>query len=303
MVYQPAFPVGIPTYAFPHGETSYTKGQDIAPMVHPDWDMILVQEGEIIWEYKDGTNSRGVPGEFMILPPFVTVHRPPPKVAVKYLYCHFTFRTHPALLTDPKSKYPIAKIVHQDSLGPGGDTLIPLHFSQVEAPGILAAYKKLFNIKQEYSDRPWRFERAILEIITELAAFANRRKRNSKTKSGSFKPGQDQDYRIRQLCYRIDEEPEQDWRIYDVAKSYGISTGHLHLLCRKNLGKSLKEYLIEARLKKALQLLKERDSNGGFFSVKDVSLKCGFRSQHFFARQFKKNFQLTPLHYRKSILS
>ncbi|MDD2710888.1 MAG: helix-turn-helix domain-containing protein [Verrucomicrobiae bacterium] len=82
----------------------------------------------------------------------------------------------------------------------------------------------------------------------------------------------------------------------------GLSAGHLHHLCRESLGTNLKSYIIEARLRKALGLLKE-SSGERRLSIKEISAACGFSSQHLFARQFKKFFHITPLACRNNAIS
>lgn len=303
MNYQPYFPHGVPSYSFPHGEARYEKGQNIPPMVHAIWDLIYIQEGEVIWEFKDGTIAKAKPGEFLLLPPYVPVSRPPAKSLIRFCYCHFYFRINPNLTGGLKTKILYETIVQQDALGPGTSTPIPVHFSEAEAPKVLAAYENLFAIKHEASDRFWRFERAIIELVSEIGAFARQKQRTSKQSTQSVELTNNQDPRIRRICYRIDDEPTYNWKVGEIAKSAGITVGHLNLLCQRTMGKSLKEYIIEARVKRAMELLKDAQPDGKMLTIKQVSEQCGFASQHFFSRQFKQTLQMTPQEYRESYLS
>lgn len=300
MAYEVYFPLGVPGYAFGHGDWTYEKGATVLPMVHRDWDLFHVAEGKIIWIFKDGKMMTARKGEFILLPPYVPVQRPSPKTRLIYRFCHFNFRVHPDMFSAPKTNHPFEPIIQKDSIGPGNATPIPLLFHESEAPKVLAAYEKLFSIKVEPKENPWRFEQAILEIVSQLVAFAELCQRKSRKNQNFSQPFSYQDARVFSICKRINENPELPWRVTELAKSAGISAGHLHLLCKKTFGKSLKEYIMESRLKKALGLLKEEQPAGKYLSVKEISSRCGFASQHFFARQFKKTFHMTAVEYRNS---
>jgi AraC-like DNA-binding protein len=99
------------------------------------------------------------------------------------------------------------------------------------------------------------------------------------------------------LKIMIESDPLRLWRVSELARHVGLSSGHLHSLCRAVLGKSLKRLIVEARLRRGIHLLKQR-SDGTVPSVKEVSRACGFSTQHFFSRQFKKYFHLSPTAYR-----
>jgi AraC-like DNA-binding protein len=98
---------------------------------------------------------------------------------------------------------------------------------------------------------------------------------------------------------RIEADPVRSWRVDDLARSVDLSRGHLHALWAEALGISLKGYIVRARLRKAMSLL--RDPAAGLRpSLKQVALASGFSSQHLFCRQFRQAFGVTPTVFRNS---
>ncbi len=80
----------------------------------------------------------------------------------------------------------------------------------------------------------------------------------------------------------------------DVANALFISKFYLCHLFSKHLEVSFNDYLTQIRLKNAKYFL--RHSN---FSISEIALKCGFNSSAYFGAVFKKQFNLTPLQFRK----
>ncbi|MBA3708736.1 MAG: helix-turn-helix transcriptional regulator, partial [Planctomycetes bacterium] len=95
----------------------------------------------------------------------------------------------------------------------------------------------------------------------------------------------------------IDGDPIRTWRVSTLAASVELSPGRLNALFRDATGMSLKHFIVTARLRHSLLLLKQ-DADGRMPTVKEVSDACGFSSQHFFSRQFSACFGLGPLAYR-----
>ncbi len=79
-----------------------------------------------------------------------------------------------------------------------------------------------------------------------------------------------------------------------LAKQAGCSTGHLSRTMRASLGMTPSEWILEARLRRAAQLL---EATG--LGVSDVSLEAGFNNLSHFHRCFRSQYEKTPLQYRK----
>ncbi|MCZ7646258.1 MAG: AraC family transcriptional regulator [Planctomycetota bacterium] len=283
-----AFPSGVPYLS--GGTGLYVDQPGRLPVLHlfHDYDLFWIVGGEATWTFADGLKLVAPTGSFALMPPYTPAWIRDTKPGLKLRYCHFAFRpVPPRVLGAPRD----------DALGPGPDARVPLVFPAREAPGVRRAYAALAALDPRKPGTPYRTERAVLALLGELAAFARRRGQRADPRARMLRPARPHDERVARLRERIDADPARAWRVAQLAADLDLSPGHLHELCRRALGRSLKRYLVEARLRLALRLLKERP--GGIApSVKDVADACGFSSQHFFSRQFKAHYQLSPLQYR-----
>ena len=80
-----------------------------------------------------------------------------------------------------------------------------------------------------------------------------------------------------------------------LAKKVGISEVYLRKLFVSHCGITPKQYLLEARIRKAKQLLVDTP-----FTVTAIAETCGFSSVYHFCRAFKKRTGMTPTHYAES---
>ena len=80
-----------------------------------------------------------------------------------------------------------------------------------------------------------------------------------------------------------------------LCRSLGVSKNALYEMFRTAFGKTVGEYITEARLKKAKKLL--CDST---LSIDSIAEQTGFASYTYFSRSFKKKYRLPPLAYRKA---
>ncbi|MBR2988103.1 MAG: helix-turn-helix domain-containing protein [Clostridia bacterium] len=76
-----------------------------------------------------------------------------------------------------------------------------------------------------------------------------------------------------------------------------ISVSSLQRAFTKYFGLSPKQYLIQLRMNRALDLLTEN-----VLSVKEISFACGFTDEKYFSRAFKKKYGYPPSQFRKNII-
>ncbi|MFH1022757.1 MAG: AraC family transcriptional regulator [Planctomycetota bacterium] len=280
------FPEGIPFYAGRHGHYIWPEGAGPVLLLHDDFDVLGVTRGRAAFELPAGTFRAG-PGDFLVLPPFVPGWIREMKGPLEFGYCHFAFRPVPR---------EIPPFRRGDAAGPGGKALLPFRFSGREAPAVRAAFRRLGHVAVTAGNAPgtpWRLEAALLAFAQALADFGRRR-----SVGGRVQAPAPADRRVAALCRRVEAEPARMWTVRDLAKLAGFSAGHLHAVFSRALGKSPKEYLVEARLRRAMTLL--RPAVGERFpSVKEVAAACGYSTQHFFSRQFKQYLGVSPLGYRR----
>jgi len=80
-----------------------------------------------------------------------------------------------------------------------------------------------------------------------------------------------------------------------VAKEAGISKCYFSREFKKHIGLPFVSYINKLRCKKAAELLLT-----GNYSVRQISLMCGFSADCYFSNIFKKQFGITPSEYAKS---
>lgn len=73
-----------------------------------------------------------------------------------------------------------------------------------------------------------------------------------------------------------------------------VSSTYLSRLMKRELGHSFIHVLVQVRIQKAVQLLKETE-----LSILDIALQVGYDSQHYFSTAFKKMVGVSPNQYRR----
>lgn len=101
----------------------------------------------------------------------------------------------------------------------------------------------------------------------------------------------EQIYRLRR---NIISDPQKDWNIDDMAHEIGISRSHLQRLYKQIFSISIKEDVISARIKRAMQLLAHTNMR-----VQEIAERCGYNNDNHFMRQFRERTGFTASQYRK----
>lgn len=86
-----------------------------------------------------------------------------------------------------------------------------------------------------------------------------------------------------------------DIHVLDIARHTGIDRTYLFKLFKKEEKISPQEYLINFRIKAAMNMLEQPQ-----FSVTEIAFSCGFKDTPSFSKHFKKRIGITPLQYRKN---
>lgn len=97
--------------------------------------------------------------------------------------------------------------------------------------------------------------------------------------------------RIREAVY---DDPLNNWSVNELCDDMQISRSYFHRLYFTAFGVTFRQDVIESRLIRAAQLLKNTD-----MSVTAISETCGYDSESYFMRQFKKHKGCTPTEYRR----
>lgn len=100
-------------------------------------------------------------------------------------------------------------------------------------------------------------------------------------------------YQLSQVFDYIDAHLDQNLKLEDLARLLDISQFHFSRLFKQSLGLSPYQYLIEQRIEKAKQLLKQSN-----YSIIDIALNCGYSSHSHLSKQFRQVTGMTPKAYR-----
>jgi len=96
------------------------------------------------------------------------------------------------------------------------------------------------------------------------------------------------------LAAQIAEEPGRSWRISDMAKAAGYAPDHFSRVFRDVMGRRPQAYILDARMLRARQLLKETH-----LSVGEIAQVLGFRDIFYFSRQFRTLCGQPPTRFRR----
>ena len=94
--------------------------------------------------------------------------------------------------------------------------------------------------------------------------------------------------RLQHIAEMMNSHPETDYSLDELAAMANLSPWYFLRQFRLRYGMPPHAWLIQARLRKARQLLQ----NGG--RPADVSLQCGFTDQSHFTRHFKRAMGVSP---------
>lgn len=98
---------------------------------------------------------------------------------------------------------------------------------------------------------------------------------------------------ILQVIEYVNEHLNQDIKLANLATLLGISESHLSHRFKQALGITPYQYLLQQRIERAKQLLKEGDR-----SITDIATLCGFNSHSHLSKQFRQLTGMTPKAYR-----
>lgn len=139
------------------------------------------------------------------------------------------------------------------------------------------------------------------ELDMVLEQLANRVRRRSESipartiddiaASSGWAPGNDVVDTVKQYVH---DHLREDIYIADIAGKVFLNEQYLMRLFKKNTGQSILEYITDARLWMAKQLLIRTDH-----PIKRVADSVGYGNYSYFTKIFKRNVGMTPVEYRK----
>jgi len=188
----------------------------------------------------------------------------------------------------PFKCYYIHMIIHSGALY---DTLMdtPDFFDTVKGE----TYKKIFTQLIKHYNALSDSEEIILQsLLLELIYTI------SKDATKKFKDGHlNNNYTLieKSLNY-IKEHLTEDLSLKTIAEKLSISPIYFHNTFKTSTGKTLRDYVEEQRIKKAIKLLTTTN-----YSLTQIAYESGFSSQSYFSYVFKRKMKVTPREYVKEI--
>ena len=81
-----------------------------------------------------------------------------------------------------------------------------------------------------------------------------------------------------------------------LAKKFGYSTAYLSRYVKKHTALTIKEVIMQEKMKQAKKYLSETN-----YSVEEISRLVGYKSVSYFFKKFEKQNNVTPDQFRKTV--
>ena len=101
---------------------------------------------------------------------------------------------------------------------------------------------------------------------------------------------QDESNLITNVLEYIQHNYMNEIKLSSVAKNFSVSQEHLSRVFKQETGFGFKNYLINIRLQKAEDMLRNEPGR----AVSEVAYACGFNDGNYFSYKFKKEFGVSP---------
>lgn len=102
------------------------------------------------------------------------------------------------------------------------------------------------------------------------------------------------------LQYIKENFSDSELSLQSIAKKYFVSESYVTRTIKQKTGISFTDYLNELRTNMAIQFLLDPKKH---YSMKEISQRVGYNSQHYFSRAFKNYVGISPNQYRNKRLS
>lgn len=130
----------------------------------------------------------------------------------------------------------------------------------------------------------------ILKLVHTLHQAAPTAKLKHSPKSNNHKV-------IEKAVEHINTNLASDLSLENLSESFNYTPIYFHKLFKASTGKTLREYVEEQRLRKAIELMLSTE-----MTLTQIAYECGFSSQSYFNYAFKKKMGHSPREYVKNIL-
>lgn len=134
------------------------------------------------------------------------------------------------------------------------------------------------------------------EIIILLLQLSNSPESNKPVALGNHAMQHFQEDVLQQILEYMKQSVSEAITIEEICQKFSISRSTLQALFKTHLQDSPKNYLINLKLQKSKELIRENK-----YTISEIAFTLGFSSIHYFSRIFKKHYGLPPSDYAKKI--
>jgi AraC-like DNA-binding protein len=258
--------------------TSYA----IIEHVHSVWELTFQISGETRWDacWNDGTVSPYtlLPGSFCAVPPGVRHRfREPPNAAHHFFFAGVDM---PVVL----GRHPELAERWKPSGQASGIVFVP------HAGSLLAPFRHLIReVSLTLAYRTAGICLALDALLVEATRLCELADSPAAPSRVFYHPA------VLRAKEMLDHQPGRPWRLEDLARLSGLSANHLVECFTREVGVAPRQYLLQARVKQAQEMLLQSD-----IPITMLALELGFSSSQHFAATFKRLTGTTAVEYRKN---
>jgi AraC-like DNA-binding protein len=249
---------------------------------HGCFEILLVLEGFLEYEFEDGRIESLAGGQFLPIAPEVKhrgkhdVRRP-----ARLIGLLFNPSAKNATRNSPFSTTELRWLTVQISLGAGHS-----HRMNKQMRGLVNSFSKtLENFDSTDIAKIVSMRLAICSILLDAA-------RQCSTSAGDDKP----QHLVQNAIQYMKSNVRSEVSIESVAKAVKCSRAKLFALFKESTGMTPNDYWLRLRIDQAQELLKSTE-----LSVTRIAMDSGFSTSQYFSTVFKKYVGARPLEYRESV--
>lgn len=180
--------------------------------------------------------------------------------------------------------------------------MLPLPDGNIVYPMDAALKQEVFKIctsmaKEFETCRPGRYFMLKSYLIQLILLLLRDQKDTATEQNGCIFESTNKKYVVKQIIRYFDQHYQHKISLDQIAQNMYLSTFYISKIFKSETGDTPINYLIQLRMEKALELMKENQS----LSIQDIAAAVGYEDAYHFSKLFKKYFGTAPSKYRDSI--
>ena len=155
-------------------------------------------------------------------------------------------------------------------------------------------YREIFSRLFHYENSPGYDHEIIMQSLVLDLIYSLGQERVGMHSGGGGRPRRDV---VEKALSYIDRHPSEDLSLEKLASVFSLSPIHFHNSFKTAVGKTLREYVEERRIRLAVERMLTTDR-----TLTQIAFDCGFSSQSYFSFVFKRRMGMTPRQYARAAL-